>query len=127
MWRNICRHVEHTASSRRGQLTEEEVRLILWQMLMALKFLHSINVWHRDIKSSNVLLARAKGHRIVKVTGQASTMVCYVWHCLVIAILSGIGGEPLIVVAFSLSSLVSINAAESHPAVVWLPGGHNTA
>ena len=111
----------------RGQLTEEEVRLILWQMLMALKFLHSINVWHRDIKSSNVLLARAKGHRIVKVTGNASSMVCYVCHCLVIVILYGMRGEPLNVRACFFSSLVSLHAAELHLAVACLQGGENNA
>lgn len=31
----------------RGQMTAEEVCLIMWQLLHALKFLHSNNVWHR--------------------------------------------------------------------------------
>lgn len=31
----------------RGQMPAEEVTLIMWQLLHALKFLHSNNVWHR--------------------------------------------------------------------------------
>ena len=32
---------------RRGQLSGEEVRIIMWQLVHALRFLHSNNVWHR--------------------------------------------------------------------------------
>ena len=31
----------------RGQLSGDEVRLIMWQLVHALKFLHANNVWHR--------------------------------------------------------------------------------
>ena len=51
----------------RGQLQKDEVRLMVWQLLHALKYLHANNVWHRDLKSSNVMLTRAHGHRVVKV------------------------------------------------------------
>ena len=51
----------------RGQMSAEEVRLLMWQMLHALKYLHALNVWHRDIKSSNVMLGIKEGHKMVKV------------------------------------------------------------
>lgn len=51
----------------RGQMSAEEVRLLMWQMLHALKYLHALNVWHRDIKSSNVMLGTKDGHKMVKV------------------------------------------------------------
>ncbi|KAK9800305.1 hypothetical protein WJX73_009498 [Symbiochloris irregularis] len=53
--------------SLRGQLSEDEVRALMWQMLQALQYLHGVAVWHRDLKSPNVLLTNAGGHRIIKV------------------------------------------------------------
>ena len=44
-----------------------KVRSIMWQLLISLRFLHANRVWHRDIKSSNVLAAIVDGKRIVKV------------------------------------------------------------
>ena len=37
------------------------------QMLHAVAYLHAQNVWHRDLKSSNVLMAHQYGQRIIKV------------------------------------------------------------
>ncbi|KAK9811255.1 hypothetical protein WJX72_000671 [[Myrmecia] bisecta] len=51
----------------RGQMAAEETKLLMWQMTHALKYLHSNDVWHRDLKSANVLLTREQGHRIVKI------------------------------------------------------------
>lgn len=51
----------------RGQLSEKEVTSIMWQLLCAVSYLHSQNVWHRDLKSANVLLTLENGVRVVKV------------------------------------------------------------
>ena len=39
-----------------SKLTEEHVKLILYNLLCAFKYLHSANVVHRDIKPSNILI-----------------------------------------------------------------------
>ncbi|GIL46871.1 hypothetical protein Vafri_3743 [Volvox africanus] len=51
----------------RGQLPEHEVRSLMWQLLGALRYLHGLNVWHRDIKTGNLLLTLHEGRRILKV------------------------------------------------------------
>lgn len=51
----------------RGQLASDEVQLLLWQILHVLKYLHANHVWHRDLKSANVLVKLENGQRIIKV------------------------------------------------------------
>lgn len=51
----------------RGQLSEKEVINLMWQLLSAVEYIHSQNVWHRDLKSANVLLTMENGTRVVKV------------------------------------------------------------
>lgn len=36
-----------TCPCHRGQMSAEEVSVVIWQLLQALKFLHRNNVWHR--------------------------------------------------------------------------------
>ncbi|KAI8100499.1 hypothetical protein M9435_006983 [Picochlorum sp. BPE23] len=50
----------------KGQLTGDEVTAILWQLLGGLKYLHSLRVWHRDVKSQNVFVVWQGGQRVVK-------------------------------------------------------------
>ncbi|CAK9227970.1 unnamed protein product [Sphagnum jensenii] len=37
-------------------LTPVALRLLIWQLLVAVQYMHSCHVWHRDIKSENLLL-----------------------------------------------------------------------
>ncbi|XP_024380588.1 mitogen-activated protein kinase mpkB isoform X1 [Physcomitrium patens] len=37
-------------------ITAETVRTLIWQLLVAVHYMHTCHVWHRDIKSENVLL-----------------------------------------------------------------------
>lgn len=50
----------------RGQLSAEEATSLLWQLLQALAYLHSMNVWHRDVKSQNAFITWDSGVRVVK-------------------------------------------------------------
>jgi serine/threonine protein kinase len=47
----------------RGQLSEAEVKVIMLQLLSAVQYLHRHGVWHRDIKSANILMTYAGGQR----------------------------------------------------------------
>ena len=58
--------------SLRGQLAEGEARSIMWQLLCAVRYLHANGVWHRDIKSANVLLTVRDGVRAIKLADLGS-------------------------------------------------------
>ena len=47
----------------RGQLSEPEVKVIMLQLLSAVQYLHRNGVWHRDIKSANILMTYSNGQR----------------------------------------------------------------
>eukprot|EP00890_Picochlorum_soloecismus_P002294 jgi/Picsp_1/3065/NSC_01287-R1_mitogen-activated protein len=55
-----------------GQLSQEEVASILWQLVQATSYLHSLHVWHRDVKSQNCFLVWQNGERVVKLGDMGS-------------------------------------------------------
>lgn len=42
------------------------------QLLEGVQYLHSLQVWHRDLKSANLLLKMHEGHQIVKIADLGS-------------------------------------------------------
>ena len=58
--------------SLRGHLTSTEVADVMWQLLTTVHFLHSNHIWHRDLKSANVLIHMINGARIVKIADLGS-------------------------------------------------------
>lgn len=52
----------------KGQLGEDEVADIMWQLLLGLQYLHSMRIWHRDVKSQNafVLYDEESGKKVIK-------------------------------------------------------------
>lgn len=51
----------------RGQLSAKEVRGLMQQLTEATRYLHSVGIWHRDIKSANTLLGKHRhGGRVIK-------------------------------------------------------------
>ncbi|EFJ19657.1 MAP kinase [Selaginella moellendorffii] len=40
----------------REPLTPEHVKFLMWQLLTGMSYIHSCRVWHRDLKSENILL-----------------------------------------------------------------------
>jgi len=63
----------------RGQLAPAEVTSLLWQLLQAVQYMHSLHVWHRDIKSQNAFIHWEKGVRVVKLGdfGSARSALLY--------------------------------------------------
>lgn len=67
----------------RGQMSGEEVRSLVWQLIVTIKYLHSLHVWHRDMKSQNVFLVRESGERVIKIgdfgSARSATPEGYQW------------------------------------------------
>jgi len=63
----------------RGQLAPAEVTSLLWQLLQAVQYMHSLHIWHRDIKSQNAFVHWESGVRVVKLGdfGSARSALLY--------------------------------------------------
>lgn len=44
-----------------GEYTEEEAKIIIWQVISAVKYLHSQGIAHRDLKPENILVVEDHG------------------------------------------------------------------
>ena len=51
-------------SSSSTNITQDHVRQILYNLLCAIKFIHSTNVLHRDLKPGNILIDSGCGIKI---------------------------------------------------------------
>lgn len=65
----------------RGQLSEAEVKVIMLQLLSAVQYLHRNGVWHRDIKSANILMTYSAGQRWVRLSARIHACVHACFHC----------------------------------------------
>jgi serine/threonine protein kinase len=63
------------------QLSEAEVRGIMLQLLTAVQYLHRNGVWHRDIKSANILMTYTNGVRCAADAGYKNAACMYVAAC----------------------------------------------
>jgi serine/threonine-protein kinase Chk2 len=51
-----------------GKFTEPQAKLLFYQMLIAVKYLHDRNITHRDLKPENILLSSEANETLIKVT-----------------------------------------------------------
>lgn len=56
---------QYIKSKPEGHLNEKEAKLIFRQILDAVKYLHEMNITHRDIKSENILLNKHLNLKII--------------------------------------------------------------
>lgn len=78
----------HLNKSREGQIPMEQLKVVIKCVLKALKYLHSLNVIHRDIKPGNIMVMNESGESKLIDLGQASPI------CAISAVLEEYMGTP---------------------------------
>jgi serine/threonine protein kinase len=64
----VMEYVERTLHSyvkEKNGLSESEARRLFWQILGAIRFCHSLNIIHRDIKQQNLLLDKDNNIKLI--------------------------------------------------------------
>jgi mitogen-activated protein kinase 1/3 len=51
----------------KGQMSPSLIQRLLAQILSGVQYLHELSVWHRDLKSANVLMTMHEGMQIAKI------------------------------------------------------------
>jgi serine/threonine protein kinase len=51
----------------KGQLSASQIQSLMHQLLSGVSYMHNLNVWHRDLKSANVLLSVHEGQHVAKI------------------------------------------------------------
>lgn len=52
---DLCNTI-HKVSNKELEISQDHVKLMLYNLLCALNYIHSANVMHRDLKPSNILI-----------------------------------------------------------------------
>jgi serine/threonine protein kinase len=88
--------LEHCATdlhALQGQMEPAMVKQLMQQLISGVQYLHELQVWHRDLKSANLLMKMHEGVQTVKIADLGMLAACvsrhrpeytgssYAWQC----------------------------------------------